>query len=161
MKRKGQELNEFISLLNKKADGAVKIQTHWAVVQSVDWEAKTMVVKDLVDDLEFYDVLLGLGSFYRKPKVGTSCLIGIILNNEAASFLIEVEEVEEVSVAVLTNELTINESGFLVKRGNETLKAVLNDLITEVNKIIVINGTTINVAAMEVIKQRLNTVLTD
>ncbi|WP_438710865.1 hypothetical protein ACSTS3_19700 [Aquimarina muelleri] len=176
MKREGQELNEFTKLLDLKAKGNAKIQTHWAEVAAVDWENKTMTAKGLTDDLEFYDVLLGIGSVYKKPTIGAKCLIGLILNNEAATFLIEAEAVEEVFVEVGDNEVLfdaeklnikigtstfkIDDNGFLVKRGNETLKSVINDLIDELNKIIVIQGTSINVPAMNAIKQRLNTVLT-
>lgn len=176
MKRQGEELNEFINLLDIKAKGNAKIQVHWAEVMAVDWETKTMTVKGLIDDLEFYDVLLGLGSVFKKPTVGTKCLIGLILNNDAAAFLIEAEAVEEISFCVAENkavfdqdkynvtigesEFKINGAGFLLKKGNETLKIILNDLITELNKIIVIQGTSINVAAMLVIKDRLNTLLT-
>ena len=160
MKREGQELNEFTKLLDLKAKGNAKVQTHWVEVVEVDWNTKTMTAKGLTDDLEFYDVLLGLGVFYKKPKVGAKCLIGLILNNEAATFLIEAEAVDELFIEVGTSTFKIDANGFLVKRDNETLKKVLNDLIVELNKIIVIQGTSINVPAMNAIKQRLNTVLT-
>ena len=160
MKREGQELNEFTNLLDLKTKGNTKVQTHWAEVVEVDWNNKTMTVKGLIDDLEFYDVLLGLGSVYKKPKIGAKCLIGLILNNEAATFLIEAEAVDELFIEVGTSTFKIDANGFLVKRDNETLKKVLNDLIVELNKIIVIQGTSINVPAMNAIKQRLNTVLT-
>lgn len=176
MKRQGEELNEFVNLLEVKAKGNAKIQVHWAEVTTVDWSAKTMTVKDLINDLEFYDVLLGLGSVFKKPTVGTKCLIGLILNNDAAAFLIEAEEIEEVSFTVGDNkavfdqdkynvtignsEFKINEAGFLIKKGEETLKKIIDDLIIEINKIIVIQGTSINVPAMLEIKQRLNTLLT-
>ena len=160
MKREGQELNEFTKLLDLKAKGNAKVQTHWVEVVEVDWNTKTMTAKGLTDDLEFYDVLLGLGSVYKKPKVGAKCLIGLILNNEAATFLIEAEAVDELFIEVGTSTFKIDANGFLVKRDNETLKKVLNDLIVELNKIIVIQGTSINVPAMNAIKQRLNTVLT-
>lgn len=177
MKKEGQELNEFAKLLHKTQQRNTKVQTHWAEVTHVNWEAKTMTVKGLTDGLEFYDVLLGLGASYAKPKVGSKCLIGIIMNNEAASFLIHAEAVEEYNYTIGDNHsitvdteklnvqinntmLTIDSAGFLIKKENETLKACLNDMIDELNKIIVIKGRTINVAAMNVIKQRLNTVLT-
>ncbi|MGY0426007.1 MAG: hypothetical protein ACWIPI_04140 [Polaribacter sp.] len=160
MKREGQELNEFTKLLDLKAKGNAKVQTHWAEVVEVDWNTKTMTAKGLTDDLEFYDVLLGIGSVYKKPTVGAKCLIGLILNNEAATFLIEAEAVEEIVFSVLPSLLKIDTNGFLIQKENETLKKVLNDLIDELNKIIVIQGTSVNVPAMEAIKQRLNTVLT-
>ncbi|MFY0714131.1 hypothetical protein J1D01_10670 [Seonamhaeicola sp. NFXS20] len=159
MKKEGREIEQFGQLLSKTLDRKTKVQTHWATVTEVDWESKTMTVKGMVDDLEFYDVLLGLSSFYRKPKVGAKCLIGVILNQEASTFLIDCEAFEEAVWTTEDAELKIKDQGFSVKVGNESLKEILNDYIDEVNKIKVIYGNTINVAATTAIKQRLNTVL--
>ena len=56
MKQKGREIEAFGGLLNHLIKGNAKVQTHYAYVTEVDWEAKTMTVKDLIADLEFYDV---------------------------------------------------------------------------------------------------------
>lgn len=130
-----------------------------ATVKSVDWPNRKMVATGLVDDLEYYDVLLGLGHVDKKPRVGSKCLLGIIGNHEAFTFLVHAAEVEEMVVVSGPTELTINEDGYRIKKGNETLAQVLNDFFDEVMKIIVVNGTTINVPAVTAIKQRLNTVL--
>lgn len=159
MKKEGREIEQFGQLLSKTMNSKTKVQTHWAKVTEVDWNAKTMTVKGTVDDLEFYDVLLGLSSFYRKPKVGANCLIGVILNQEASTFLIDCEAFEEAVWTTELAELKIKDQGFSVKVGDESLKTILNDYIDEVNKIKVIYGNTINVAATTAIKQRLNTVL--
>ena len=45
-----------------------------------------------------------------------------------------------------------------MKRADENLKDVLNDLIDEVNKIKVVYGNSINVPEMLEIKNRLNTI---
>ena len=44
-------------------------------------------------NLEYYDVLLGLGSVDVKLKVGSNCLIGFINNSETLPFLMA-DEVE-------------------------------------------------------------------
>jgi len=153
-----EKLKEFKSLLQKKAKDQVPIQTEWVAVKSVNWEEKTMVGTGLENGLDYEDVLLGLGSFYRKPKVGTMAIIGTI-NNSAAAFMIDCEETEELAWKNEESEYRITPEGFEVKKGNESLKKILNDFIDEVNKIVVIQGTTINQVAVEEIKQRLNTVL--
>jgi len=161
MKQKGREIEAFGGLMDTLIKGNAKIQTHYAYVTEVDWEAKTATVKGLLDDLEFYDVRLGLGALYVKPIVGSKCLIGLILNNDAQTFLIDAEELEEFNWTTGQSNMVIKPEGFVIKKANENLKAVLNDFITEVSKIIVIQGVTINVAALTAIKQRLNTILTD
>ena len=146
--------------LNEMSKANVKLNLVRAIVTQVDWSSKTMTVKGLVDDLEYFDVLLGLGSYYRKPKVGSSCLMGVYDGHKTAGFLLEVENFEEAIFKSKNSEFTIKESGFIIKNGSENLKDIMNDMFDELNKILVINGTTINVASMEMIKQRLNTILT-
>lgn len=152
------ELDDFNKLLGQRIRELIPITTSWAIVKSVDWEKKTMTATGLIDDLDNYDVLLGIGSEYKKPKKGTKCLIGFIGNSPNA-FLIAADELEEIIYKVDESELTIKEGGFIIKQSDESLKAVFNDMIDELNKIIVINGTTINVGAMTAIKNRLNTIL--
>ncbi len=94
MKNKGREIEVFGEILNTLMKGNAKVSTYPAIVTEVDWEAKTATVKGLLDDLEFYDVLLGLGSTYLKPVRESRCLIGVILGNEAHTFMISVEEIE-------------------------------------------------------------------
>lgn len=173
MKNQGNEITEFGQLLSKTMGKQIKVQTHWADVTEVDWEAKTMTVKGTADDLEFYDVLLGLGSFYRKPKVGSRCLIGMVMNQKAATFLIDCSEIEESVWTSGETEFTIKENGFIVKQGDESLKPVFNDLIDKINelnqevqKIIVIQGTSPSIPDLAQlvldkteIKNRLNTIL--
>lgn len=152
------ELDDFNKLLGQRIRELIPITTSWAIVKSVDWEKKTMTATGLIDDLDNYDVLLGIGSEYKKPKKGTKCLIGFIENSPNA-FLIAADELEEIIYKVDESELIIKEGGFIIKQSDESLKAVFNDMIDELNKIIVINGTTINVGAMTAIKNRLNTIL--
>ncbi|WP_435135708.1 hypothetical protein [Formosa sp. A9] len=159
MKKNGQEIQEFGSLIERKFNKANKIQTHWATVSEIDWEAKTMTATGTADNLPFYDVLLGLGDCYVKPKIGARCLIGTILNQEAATFLIGCSNLEETVITADKTQLTVKETGVVIKQNNESLKDVLNDMIDEINKIKVIYGNTINVAEMIAIKERLNTIL--
>ncbi|SHH75220.1 hypothetical protein [Flavobacterium johnsoniae] len=151
-------VTEFNQLIAQKINEQIPVQTVWATVKDVDWENKTMTATGLIDDLDYFDVLLGIGDHYCKPIVGTNCLIGSV-DNSANTFLISASEVEETIFTSGDSELTIKEDGFIIKQSNESLKKVFNDMIDEINKIIVINGTSINVAAMTAIKQRLNTVL--
>lgn len=96
------EIQKFKRHLKRQAKQQVPdlIQTSWARVKSVDWETKRMVATGVVDDLDFHEVLLGLGHTYKKPKVGSLCLLGIIENFSAATHLIHASEVEEVSITI-------------------------------------------------------------
>ena len=111
----------------------IPIQTVWAEVKEVDWEERTMTVVGINDEVEYYDVLLGLGSIDLKPKVGSSCLIGIIENRDTASFLIMVDEIEEIDINADRCQLNIND-GFLLKKENETMAKLMSDLLKEIQK---------------------------
>ena len=94
--KRGDNITELGAVLNERTKKLIDVQTHWCNVKSVDWDKKTMVATGLVDDLDFFDVNLGVGSIYKKPKIKTKCLIGIINNNIADAFLIECDEIEEI-----------------------------------------------------------------
>lgn len=146
-----------------KALGKTEASVFPATVVSVNEADKTVSVTD-VDGLEFNDVRLAAAEDDKKsvmliPKVNSSVLVAQIGNDLNTLFVAKVNEVEKVVGDIGTSSFLISESGYSVKRGNESLKTVLNDWITEVSKIIVVNGTTINVPAMNEIKQRLNNIL--
>ena len=92
--KKGGNIIEFGKILNQKGKDLIDVQTHWVVTKSIDWDAKTMISTGVVDDLDFYDTVLGIGSIYKKPVVGSKCLIGIINNDPAVTFLIECTQIE-------------------------------------------------------------------
>jgi hypothetical protein len=155
-----KKIDELVRLLAKGTKSAVKPQMVWAKVSALDWENKKMTAIGLVDELEYFEVLLGLGHVFKKPRVGSLCLLGIIANHDAFTFLIEAEDVEEMQLQSNTTNLTIGDTGYKVSRGNENLKEVLNDFIDEVLKIVVLQGRSINVPVVTQIKARLNTILT-
>ena len=171
--KRGDNITELGAVLNERTKKLIDVQTHWCNVKSVDWDKKTMVATGLVDDLDFFDVNLGVGSIYKKPKIKTKCLIGIINNNIADAFLIECDEIEEIVFTSGESEFIIKEEGFIVKQGGESLKEVFNDLFEqknklneEVQKIVVSIGVSPNVPALvqiaketDQIKDRLNTIL--
>ncbi|WP_300978933.1 hypothetical protein [Flavobacterium sp.] len=171
--KRGDNITELGKVLNERTKELIDVQTHWCNVKSVDWEKKTMIATGLVDDLDFFDVNLGVGSVYKKPKVKTKCLIGIINNNIADAFLIECDEVEEIVFKSGQSEFIIKEEGFIVKQAGESLKEVFNDLFEqknklnkEVQKIVVSIGVSPNVPVLvqianetDQIKERLNNIL--
>ena len=126
-------LDKLKQTLSKLQNKNTPTQTVWVEVKEVDWDEKTMVALGIDDELEYYDVLLGLGSVDVKPKVGSNCLIGFINNSETLPFLIMADEVEEIDVNVDKCQFNIND-GFLLKKQNETLAKLMSDLLKEIQK---------------------------
>jgi hypothetical protein len=100
-----KSLLELKKLLTDKMKSHVPLQTEWVTVKEIDWEEKTMTAIGENNGLEYYDVLLGLGSINTKPKIDSLALVGAIHNGEAC-FMISCEEIEEVEL--------IDQSGFKV-----------------------------------------------
>lgn len=106
------KLTEFKKLLTDKMTAKVPIQTEWVQVKTVDWEDKTMTAIGQNNDLEYFDVLLGLGSINIRPKIESLALVGSIHNGEAC-FMISCEEIEEMEF--------IDKSGFKFNLNNGLL----------------------------------------
>ncbi|WP_329804642.1 hypothetical protein [Flavobacterium facile] len=109
------KLLEFKKLLANKIHSKIPVQTEWVKVSEIDWDNKTMTAIGELNNLEYHDVVLGIGSFNIKPKIGTIALVGAIHNGEAC-FMILCEEIEEIEI--------IDKSGF---------KFSLNDGLMTIN----------------------------
>lgn len=62
------------------------VQTIWAECVSTNIEDGTMVAK--ADELEYDDVLLGLGADITVPEVGAKVLLGLVANQREATYLL-------------------------------------------------------------------------
>lgn len=134
-----------------------------AQVTAVSETKKTVDVKD-VEGFEFKDVRLAAAEDDKKsviiiPKLNSSVLVCMIGDDLNTLFVTKTNEVEKVDGVIENVKFTIDPSGYKLTRNDENLKDILNDMIDELNKIKVIQGRTIDVAAMTAIKQRLNQVL--
>lgn len=129
----GKELDELVSVLGRENKRSQTMSIQWAKVISVNWNERTCDAKGISDDLEFYDILIGVGSVDVKPKVGSLILIGMINNDETTSFLISAEEIDMIEIKAKNCELTIDD-GFLLRKENETLQKLMVDLLQEIQK---------------------------
>ena len=71
----------------RRINGAKQAQLRWVTVDTVDKAGRTMDVTGVVDQLEYYNVQLGMGGLCIYPKPGTICLVGIIEGQETDTFL--------------------------------------------------------------------------
>lgn len=134
-----------------------------ATVIAVKKNTDTITVED-ADGFEFQDVRLKSAiadgdAIIKYPAEKSEVLVGKIGNDENTLFVVAFSEVESISGNIGATTFIIDKEGYQLKRDNESLKQVLNDFIDEVNKIVVVHGNTINVAATTAIKKRLNKIL--
>lgn len=134
-----EKIDELVKNLNVMAKGHVKTQTVWAVVKSVDWDDKTMVATGVRDDLDFNNVLLGIGSYYIKPAIGSKCLLGLVENIDAASYLIQAESADliEYNGKVIsltgTDEVNIDSAQVTINGGENGGLVIVQSLVDRIN----------------------------
>jgi hypothetical protein len=133
-----------------------------AQVESVDGEICTVKLDELsIADVRLRSVVNNNSEqILITPKAGSYVLV-VDLSGGSYSDLavIGFSEVEKVNVKISDMNIFINHSGVKIENQNENLFATISDFITEVQKIIVVQGTSPNVAALNLIKQRLNKIL--
>lgn len=128
-----QELIEAFRKFKKR-----DVDTFPAVVVSVDKEQGTCVIE--VDGLELPDVQLSSvidgnnKKFFLFPKVGSSVLVSPINEDLHRLYVEAYSEIESLSVVIETVTFQMDAAGFLLKKENETLKALMVDLIEEIKK---------------------------
>ncbi len=124
---------------------------------SIDVERSGM--PDLLE-VRFNAILTTVDNEFKiTPKKGSIVLCGIIENDTSEAYLIGCSEIEKISLKIDNCVFECNTDGVKIENNSENLNTVLSDWITEVSKIVVIQGRTINVTAMTAIKHRLNNIL--
>lgn len=91
-----EEIEKIRKAIRKHISDMLPIQTEYATVVSVDWKAKTCVVKDS-DGLTRDKILLSLDGSemdVKKPKINTQVVVAIIENQEAVGWVVEMKEFE-------------------------------------------------------------------
>ena len=101
----------------------VPVQTLWGSCKSTNMQEGTMVA--IVDDLEYEDVLIGLGGDLVEPEPGSKVLIGLIENKSMATMLLYAE-------TTARRYINGNDNGGLVIADSVTMKlnAIEKDLNT-------------------------------
>jgi len=154
-----QELQKSLSVLVKK-DAVI----FPGEVKSVDEASGTIEIEDK-SGFPYKDVRLKASIDGNEnavlviPKTGSSVLVAQIGNTDDSLFVVSVSEVEKITGKIQDTGFEIDTNGYKIEKGNENLSLILSDMIDELNKIVVVQGNTINVGAMNQIKQRLNSVL--
>lgn len=142
--------------------------TMLAVVQSVDEDACTCVLKDddneelVYEDVRLRPVIDGNESVTIFPKEGTWAL-AIRIEEDEDWMVIAVGEADKVRIVSAGCDFEVSD-GFLIKKGSETLKKILNDLMTAIKAIVVPtnvgpSGNPLNAAVFTDINTRIDNLL--
>lgn len=149
------DLVQALSNLNK-----AEAQIIWGVVDSVNESEETCAVT--ADGLQYEEVLLSISAsgVVAIPEPNTKVLIAFIEHSTNA-FVIKAESVSAYIFRTEESKIRIKPDGLLLESQGENLQTVLTDFVSEVAKIIVIQGTSPSVPALEAIKTRIKKLLKD
>jgi len=123
-----KDLQDAFAGLTKRS-----FDTFSATIVSVDKEKGTCVIND--DILEFTDVRLSSiidenqNKIYLFPKKGSSVLVSKINNDIHTLYIEAYSEIEEYYLKINDSEFNIDDSGILIKKGDENLQLLMLDLI--------------------------------
>jgi hypothetical protein len=92
------------------------------------------------------------------PKDGSYVLYALIEDSQTEAVIISCSEIEKTVVKIGTTTHEISPDGHSIKKGADSVRELLTDLITEIQKIIVINGRSPNVPALEQLKQKFQNI---
>ena len=126
-----KELQKAIGELKKRG-----VSTFPATVVSVDKANGTCTVND--GELEYTDVLLSAQMvengkrFYLFPKVNSWVMISPIQEDLNRLYVEFYSEIEAFDLQISMTRMQIDEDGFLLKKENETLKALMVDLLAAI-----------------------------
>lgn len=93
------------------------------------------------------------------PAVGSKVLCIIIENDKKEAAIVKYGEIDSVSIKIGDSIYLVDNAGHKIERGDNNLNDLLADFIAEVQKIIVVQGTSPDVAALEDIKTKIGEVL--
>lgn len=140
------ELDTFYSLFKQHLNGAQKATLVWVTCTAISWEEGTMTATD-DEGLEYFDVMLGVGSMLVKPALNTDCLIGVVHGHSEMAFLISADEVEQIifnggSNGGLANVATINQNLESLKNFVEAIHTALPAAFSAIGAGTAANGAT-------------------
>lgn len=93
------------------------------------------------------------------PRVGSYVLVVDLTGDLRNLAVFACSEIDRVNLSIGKTNIVIDNSGTQMEGQNENLSTVLSDFIDEVAKIIVVQGTSPNVSALNTIKQRMKKIL--
>lgn len=122
------------------------VDTFPGVVLAVNKSNGTCTISD--DALEYTEVQLSSvidgnnKKFLLFPKIGSSVLVSPIQEDLHRLYVETYSEIESLSVVIESVTFQMDEAGFLLKKENETLKALMVDLIAAIKNMSFLVSTT-------------------
>lgn len=92
------------------------------------------------------------------PKMGSTIIFGRV-RGERDFVMLQASELEKTTLEMDGATIVVSASGIEIKRGGQSLLQALVDFVQELQNVVVTQGTTPNVVALEAIKTRMKQIL--
>lgn len=79
--------------------------------------------------------------FLAIPALDSYVLVGIIDSKPAMSFVVATTVLREVRLTVGTSKFMVNENGYSLGKGDETIEGLLDEMLTAIQQLTVTTGT--------------------
>ena len=119
--------------IQKLAESGNELYAKIVEVTAVDKDAKTCDVKPIDGSSEIFDVFLNLDETtgqFREPIIGA--LICIVFITKETAVAVNYSELKQHNVKIKDTEFTIDENGFLLRKADENLAKLMDDLLKEI-----------------------------
>jgi len=127
-------------LIQQLADTGEEMYSKVCTVKSVD--GLTCVCEPIDGDAEILDVRLVADEdeqlFVLVPKVDSVVVVSFL--TKEAGFVSMVSKIDEVKFKIGQTFYSANSDGFLIKKGNDTLKQIVQMVIESIQQIVVLYG---------------------
>lgn len=149
--------------IKRLAKGVGPVQSILGIVESVDEGEFTCVIDDgdnVYNDVRLRPVLNGNESQTIIPKEG-SYAVAIRLEEDEEWMLVAADEIDKYRLVIDTQEFEMDGSKFLLKKGSETMKKIMDDTLEGIEQLTVNtnvgpSSVPINIATFVAIKTRVD-----
>jgi hypothetical protein len=139
-----------------------RVTTSIGKVKEIKGNSCTVERSDLAPllDVRLNAIVMDLeSSFTVMPAIGSTVLVIEIEGSPEETAVIQFTQIDSLQIKMKEFEFLADKDGLKISNQGENLMSILSDLITELNKILVIQGNNINVPEMNTIRNRFKKVL--
>lgn len=121
-------------LIQRLADKGEEIYAKICEVISVDVDNQTADVQPLDGSAEITDVYLQVAEngVFVEPKVGA--LVCVVFVTKELAVVVNHSEIKQFQIKIESVEFQMDQNGFLLKKQNETLAKLMEDLLREIQR---------------------------
>lgn len=131
-----QELDKFSSKVGPETIVPAKVLSYNENDETIEVELTSGAV---IDDVRLKSMVKAGNKLVVVPSDDSFVLIGRIANSDEY-VVVSVDEVDEIKIKVGTVDVDVDDTGVLVKKGTDTLKEILTNIIQACQVIVVAQG---------------------